>query len=355
MSSTMLAGRLDLVNTKFEMTHIDVPEPGVGEVRVKVRAAGICLSDVHLIDGTLTKDDIAATGAWQPTVTLGHEVAGEVEKVGPGVPPMWKVGARVLLAAGKRCGSCPPCIFDSGPCLRPQTRGVNYDGGWAEYAITHYQALIPIPDDLPFEQAAVIPDAVSTSYAGLVRTGGLRPGRSIGLWGVGGLGVHAVQIARAVGGAPVIAFDPLPKARERALAAGADLALDPADSSFAKQFRAATGGLGLDVAVDVVGDTVARDQALAVLGPKGVFSVIGLTPLPLAIHNSVFFCYMQQQIRGHYGYENSDLLDVVGLVRWHRLDLSASVTGLLALKDAPEGVRQVSSKEGDPIRLILQP
>ena len=194
MSSTMLAGRLDLVNTKFEMTHIDVPEPGVGEVRVKVRAAGICLSDVHLIDGTLTKDDIAATGAWQPTVTLGHEVAGEVEKVGPGVPPMWKVGARVLLAAGKRCGSCPPCIFDSGPCLRPQTRGVNYDGGWAEYAITHYQALIPIPDDLPFEQAAVIPDAVSTSYAGLVRTGGLRPGRSIGLWGVGGLGVHAVQI-----------------------------------------------------------------------------------------------------------------------------------------------------------------
>jgi threonine dehydrogenase-like Zn-dependent dehydrogenase len=64
---------------------------------------------------------------------------------------------------------------------------------------------------------------------------------------------------------------------------------------------------------------------------------------------------MQQQIRGHYGYENSDLLDVVGLVRWHRLDLSASVTRVLALKDAPEGVRQVSSKEGDPIRLILQP
>lgn len=351
----MLAGRLDLERLEFGLHEVEVPEPGVGEARIRVGAAGICLSDVHLIDGTLSKEVVAATGVWQPVVTLGHEVAGTIEKLGAGVPGVWQVGMRVVLAAGKRCGVCPPCLFDTGPCLQPLTRGVNYDGGWAEYAITHYQAMVPIPDELPLEQAAVIPDAVSTPYAGVLRTGALRPGESIGVWGVGGLGVHAVQIARAVGGAPIVAFDPLPDARDRALRAGADAVFDPADEGLGEEVKSLTGGLGLDVAVDLVGHPSVREQALALLAPHGRLSVVGLAPGSLTIGDAVGFSYRQQQVRGHYGYEPADLLEIVNLVRWRRLDFSASVSAVLPLADAAEGVRRLAAKEGNPIRLILKP
>lgn len=353
--ATMLAGRLDLEHLDFGVSRIEIPEPGTGEVRIQVGAAGICLSDVHLIDGTLSKEGIAATGLFQPVVTLGHEVAGTVEKIGPGVPPSWLVGARVLLSAGKRCGTCWACMFDTGPCVRPLTRGVNFDGGWAEYAITDFRAMIPIPDELPFEQAAIIPDAVSTPYAGVLRTGGLRPGESVGMWGVGGLGVHAVQVARVIGAAPIIAFDPLPEARERALRAGADLTFDPGDPNATTEVGRITAGHGLDVALDLVGHPSARDQALSMLGPRGRLSVIGLSPAPLTVTDSVAFSYRQQQIRGHYGYEPADLVTIVELLRWHRLDFSGSVSGVLPLAEAAEGVRRLAAKEGNPIRLVLKP
>src|SRR5690606_39713549 len=116
-------------------------------VRIKVEAAGVCLSDVHLIEGILRPRHLE-----QDSVTLGHEVGGTVDALGPGAAG-WSVGQRVLLQAGEERGG------------RVHTRGVDYDGGWAEYALATASTLVPIPDDLPFEQAAIIPDAVSTPWA----------------------------------------------------------------------------------------------------------------------------------------------------------------------------------------------
>ena len=105
-----------------------------------------------------------------------------------------------------------------------RTAGIDYDGGWAQYTVAREDTLIPIPDNLPFDQAAIIPDAVSTPYAAVVATAGVRPAQSVGVWGVGGVGAHNVRVARLAGAAPIIAVDPLPSARERALAFGADFA-----------------------------------------------------------------------------------------------------------------------------------
>ena len=91
------------------------------------------------------------------------------------------------------------------------------------------------------------------------------------------------------------------------------------------------------------------------LGPGGRLSVIGLSPAPLTVTDSVAFSYRQQQIRGHYGYEPADLVTIVELLRWHRLDFSGSVSGVLPLADAAEGVRRLAAKEGNPIRLVLKP
>jgi len=140
----MLAGRLTYAPRRFAMTDVPVPEPEAGQVLIKVEAAGVCLSDLHLIEGTLNP----ATDV--ETVTLGHEVAGTVAGLGPGVAA-WRPGQRVLLQAGE--------LGADGTIL---TRGVDYDGGWAEYALAAAHTLVALPDDLPFEQAAIIPDAVST-------------------------------------------------------------------------------------------------------------------------------------------------------------------------------------------------
>lgn len=236
MAETMLAGRLDLRTRVFRVEEIPIPEPADDEVRVEVAAAGVCLSDVHLIDGTLRGPD--ATG----TVTLGHEVAGTIESVGRAVPGDIRVGQRVILQAGQACGRCANCVRHRVPCPRSRTRGVHYDGGWARYALARHDTVVPIPDELPFDQAAIIPDAISTPYAAIVTTAGVRPAQAVGVWGIGGLGAHGVQLLRLVGAAPIIAVDPSPGARARALEFGADLALDSREDDVLTRIQAVTGG-----------------------------------------------------------------------------------------------------------------
>lgn len=346
----MLAGRLNLATRKFAVEEVPVPEPGDDEVRIAVGAAGVCLSDVHLIDGTLrlSGDDLK-------TVTLGHEVAGTVEAAGSLVPQSVAVGQRVLLQAGQSCGSCPDCVRRRRPCPRGRTRGVNYDGGWAEYAVARFDTVVPIPDDLPFDQAAIIPDAVSTPYAAITSTAGVRPAQSAGVWGVGGLGAHGVQVLRMIGAAPVIAVDPLPAPRERALGFGADVALDPGSPDFEDDVLDATTGLGLDFAFDFAGAVAVREQAAEVLSPGGALVLVGLDPAPITLTGSIPFSRRKRRLLGHFGSSAEHVEELVTLTRHHRLDLTKSVTGRLPLRDAETAVRRLASGDGSQVRLVLEP
>lgn len=132
-----------------------------------------------------------------------------IQQLGEDVPENWRAGMRVLMAAGRPCGRCVNCVrgYPPSSCLAPQIMGFAYDGAWAEYVVVPWQALTAVPDHVPIEQAAILADAVSTPYAGLTDRAGLRQGESIGLWGIGGLGVHAVIIARLVG-APISSSRP---------------------------------------------------------------------------------------------------------------------------------------------------
>ncbi|MBJ6623033.1 zinc-binding dehydrogenase [Streptomyces sp. DHE17-7] len=334
----MLAARLHVPSRTLRLEEVPRPQPGPGEVLVKVEAAGVCLSDVHLIDGTLTP--LLLQG---DTVTLGHEVSGTVAEVGAGVTA-WSPGQRVVLYAGE--------VRDG----VTYTRGVDYDGGWAEYALSAETALTLLPDAIPFEQGAIIPDAVSTPWGAITETGAVRPAEAVGVWGVGGLGVHAVQLLRAAGACPVVAVDPNPVARERALAAGADLALDSADPELRQAVGAATGGTGLAAAFDFAGVPPVREQALSVLAPKGRLVLVGLTDKPLTVTDGTRFSYLQQRILGHYGSDMPVALpQLLRLIQGGRLDFSGSVSGVLPLTEAAEAVARLEKKEGDPIRLILRP
>jgi D-arabinose 1-dehydrogenase-like Zn-dependent alcohol dehydrogenase len=333
----MLAARLNPKTLTLSLDDVPTPEPGPGQVRIKVQAAGVCLSDVHLIEGSLRPLYLQ-----QDAVTLGHEVAGTVDALGPEAAG-YTVGQRVLLQASEERDGVV------------HTRGVDYDGGWAEYALATATTLVPIPDNLPFEQAAIIPDAVSTPWAAITTTAQVRPAEAVGVWGVGGLGAHAVQLLRLGGAAPIIAVDPLPAARERALQFGADVALDPADPQLADTVRHETGSLGLAAAFDFAGVLPVRKQAIGCLGAAGRLVLVGLTDKPLTITDGTAFSYLQQQIRGHYGAAAEHTTQLVKLAGRGRLDLTRSISDVLPLIEAPKAVEVLQSKVGNPIRLILQP
>jgi D-arabinose 1-dehydrogenase-like Zn-dependent alcohol dehydrogenase len=334
----MLAARLHLPSRTLRLEQVPRPQPGRGQVLVKVAAAGVCLSDVHLIDGTLSPLHLDGDA-----VTLGHEVSGTVAETGDGVT-RWTPGQRVVLYAGEMRGGVT------------YTRGVDYDGGWAEYALSSADAMTALPDTIPFDQGAIVPDAVSTPWSAITVTGAVRPAEAVGVWGVGGLGVHAVQLLRAVGACPIVAVDPSEAARERALSAGADLALDSADPDLRRTVAGATGGLGLAAAFDFAGVPAVREQALTVLAPKGRLVLVGLTNRPLTVTDGTRFSYLQQQILGHYGSDMPVALpQLLRLVNHGRLDFSGSVSDVLPLTQAAEAVERLERKVGDPVRLILRP
>lgn len=346
----MRAARFDAATGQLSVEDVPVPEPGPLEVLVKVLACGICLSDIHLLDGSLPFS--------APQVTPGHEIAGEIAAVGELVPG-WRVGDRVLVAAGRPCGRCRLCqLGRADECEQVAVLGFQVDGGWAQYVVQTYAALTPVPSAVPLEQAAVLADAVSTPWAGLTERAALRAGESIALWGIGGLGVHAVQIARLLGAVPIIAVDPLPAARERALRLGADHVLDPGTDDVPGRIRELTGGRGVDVAVDLVGANTVVAQAVASLARRGRCVMVGMSLEPIALGEAmpqVLFGAQSQSLLGHFGYRKQHLDQLVALVDAGRLDVSGSVSGLVPLEQIEDGVRRLAEKIGDPVRLVVQP
>lgn len=347
--ATMGAARFDRAGRRLTVQDVPVPELGPGDVLVRVEAAGICASDLHMIDGILPDFPLEH-------VTPGHEGAGTIERVGPGVP-LWQAGQRVVLMAGKNCGVCRMCLSGNVKgCLTPLVMGQNYDGSWAEYVIVHFGVLVALPENVPFEQAALIPDALATPYTGLIHRGRLALGETVGLWGIGGLGVHAVQTARLAGAGLIIAVDPLDAARQRALELGADHAFDPRAVDVRAEVMRLTGGEGLDLAVDLAGFNAPLDQCVSCLGRYGRAVIIGMSLEPVQLTEpSVMLGYMNHEVLGHDGYEPRDITGLVRLVASGRLDLSRSVSHVVSLEDVAGGVDRLRTKEGDPVRIVVKP
>ena len=269
MATMMRAQRLYTDTKTIAVEDVPIPEPGPGEVLVKVAFCGICHSDLSLINGTFP--------AFLPVVTQGHEASGTVAALGPGVTG-WAEGDRVTVPAGRPCLECTDCLRgNSAGCQRVRLMAFAYDGAWAEYTVALAGGLTRVPDNVSLEQAAILADAVSTPYGAVVHTGKVAIGESVGVWGVGGVGTHIVQLARLVGAAPIIAVDLNPAVRERALELGADYAFDSRDDGLPDAIRDITGGRGLDVAFDAVGITSSARQAVSALDANGQVVTVGMS------------------------------------------------------------------------------
>jgi D-arabinose 1-dehydrogenase-like Zn-dependent alcohol dehydrogenase len=347
MADTMRAQRFYADTRTIAVEDVPIPEPGPGEVLVKVAFCGICHSDLSLINGTFP--------AQLPVVTQGHETSGTIAKLGAGVTG-WSEGDRVVVAAGKPCMGCVNCMRgDMSNCLRIRLMAFAYDGGWAEYTVAQAFGLTRVPDNVPMEQAAILADAVSTPFGAVVRTANVGVGESVGVWGVGGLGTHMVQLARLVGAAPIIAVDIKPAILDRALAVGADHAFEATDPKLHDKILEATGGRNLDVAFDAVGLASTFEQALNSLTVGGRLVGVGMSADAPNIGPTSMFNLLRRQVLGHLGYQNADIATLAQLVSLGRLDLSRSISEVVPLEDVARGIERLERADGDPIRILVAP
>jgi threonine dehydrogenase-like Zn-dependent dehydrogenase len=347
MAETMRAERFYADSKTVAVEDIPIPEPGPGEVLVKVAFCGICHSDLSLINGTFPPQ--------LPVVTQGHEASGIIAKLGHGVTG-WDEGDRVIVPAGRPCTTCPNCRRgDLANCLRTQLMAFAYDGAWAEYTVAQAIGLTRIPDNVAMEQAAILADAVSTPFGAVVRTGKVGIGESVGVWGVGGVGTHIVQLARLVGAVPIISVDINPDVLDRAIEVGADYAFDARDEQLRDKIADLTGGRKLDVAFDAVGLKSTFEQALDCVRVGGRLVGVGMSDQSPTVGPTAMFGLSHKHVLGHLGYQNVDIETLAALVSTGRLDLSRSISDIVSLEDVKVGIEKLEHQEGNPIRILVKP
>lgn len=259
----------------LNLEELPMPEPGEDEVLLRVDVCGVCHSDLHIVDGDLPR----FRAGTKPHLIPGHEVVGRVVRRGAAVSHL-AVGERVGVAwRHGACGQCEQCREGyENLCQQGGITGMTVDGGYAQFMKARASHALPIPDSLRSDEAAPLFCAGVTSYRAL-KNAGVGPGQRVAVFGVGGLGHLAVQIAHAMG-AEVIALDigkdKLALAREL----GAAQALDASDPDALKALRQRGG---VHVAIVTSAARAAYDAALQCLRPTGTLSVVGLPPEPLQI------------------------------------------------------------------------
>lgn len=317
---------------------VDVPEPtpGPGEVRLRVGAAGACHSDLHVLD------DPNALGMPLP-FTLGHEIAGRVDALGPGVSG-FAIGESVAVYGIVGCGSCPACLAGRDNECRvvpPSGIGLGRDGGMAEFVCVPARQLVPI-GSLDVAQAAPLTDAGLTPYHAIkITSRNLGPGSTCVVIGVGGLGHMAIQILRATTATRVVALDTRHEALALARELGASDAFLP-DADAATRIRAMVGPApgGADVVLDFVGSAQTLEIARSVVMTGGDLAIVGLAggTLPVAFGALPFETRVVLPFWG----TRAELAEVLALGRAGRITAHVET---FSLADAPRAYERLRRGE----------
>ena len=327
MPDTMRAVVIASYGGSLQATRRPIPRPGPGEVLIRVRASGLCSTDLHLLSGRQPLGDL-------PRI-VGHELAGDVVELGNGVAH-WRQGDRVTAAIDVICGSCRHCLAGETQLCRSMKRiGFERDGGHADYVAVPEANLVALHAEISYEAAAILPDAVACMYHSLIHQGGVGIGQRILILGVGGLGIHGVQIAKCVG-AEVLATS-----RQQQRVALAEqygpVGINTAHESLEAAVARFTDGEGVDVVVDNIGNRASVRQGLTMLRPGGKFLVVAYLDEMFEVPSMPLF-KTEQQIIGCRGSTKQDLIDVVRLVR------AGQVTPVLGASYALDQIQEAAAR-----------
>ncbi|MEU2545841.1 Zn-dependent alcohol dehydrogenase [Streptomyces roseolus] len=338
------AAVLPAVGAPLEITGIELPEPGPGQVRVRLAAAGVCHSDLSLSNGTMRVP--------VPAV-LGHEGSGTVVSVGEGVTHV-APGDGVVLNWAPSCGTCHPCslgevwLCDNALSGAANVHARTADGrelhpglnvaAFAEETVVGAECVLPIPDGVPLTDAALLGCAVLTGWGAVHHAARVREGETVAVFGVGGVGLATLQAARIAGASTIVAVDVSPEKERLARAAGATEYVVASEKT-AREIRALTGGHGVDVAVECVGRAVTIRTAWESTRRGGRTTVVGIggKDQQVSFHALEIFHWGRTLAGCVYGNADPavDLPVIAAHIRDGRFDLGALVTERITLDGIP--------------------
>lgn len=308
MTETMRAVVVARYGGAFTVMERPVPRPAPDEVLLRVRASGLCSTDLHLLQGRMPLGAL-------PRI-VGHEIAGEIVETGTEVRN-WNIGDRAVVAIDVVCGQCRHCLTgQTQRCTAMKRIGFERDGGHAEYVAVPASNLIAIPPNLADDAAAILPDAVACMYHSLICRGKVSVGQKVLILGVGGLGIHGVQIAR-IAGADVLATSRRAERLQIAEQYGA-LPVNPTTQSLKEVVNEFTHGEGVDIVVDNIGTRASVREGLSLLRPGGKLLVVAYLDESFEIPSLPLF-KAEQEIVGCRGSTKQDLIEVVRLVQAKKL------------------------------------
>jgi 6-hydroxycyclohex-1-ene-1-carbonyl-CoA dehydrogenase len=328
----------------LKIDEVPTPEPGSGEILVKVAGCGVCHTDLHYLDhGVATFK--------KPPLILGHEISGNVAGIGS-ESNAWKEGDRVLLPAVYGCGQCRMCREGrENICKHMVMFGNNVDGGYAEYVLAPAKELLLMPPEIALIEGAIIADAITTPYHAVVNRGEIQPGDQIVVFGCGGIGLNLVQIASALG-AQVIAVDIADAKLKLASELGASTTINPSQvERVDKEIKKLTGG-GADVAFEAIGLPTTQEQAFASVRTGGRFVMVGYSAEPMRL-NSSRVMYRELEIVGSLGCRAVDYPRVLSMVQRGMINLDKLVTGRFPLSEINQAFDLL--RKGEGIRSVITP
>ncbi len=335
---------------KNDLRYEDVPEPGVGpgQVKVKVRFTGICGTDLHeYLGGPIFISN--------PPLTLGHEFSGKIIEVGQGVSGVM-VGDRVGADGYWSCGHCFYCLRNMrNLCNQGAFTGVmGRDGSMAEYIVVPEDTVYRLPDGVSDEFGALLEPLAVGFHA--VRQGGLKVGETVAILGAGPIGICTLIAAKIAGAAKIAVFEISRSRREKALAMGATVALDPKEVDPAKAMQEMTGGLGADVAIDCIGIPISGPLAIDLARKAGMAVIVGISSGPSS-YNFMNLWATEKKVVGSQGYarETAFVVELLASGKITAEDARGLITARVPLQSAVEkGFRELTTNAEKHLKILVQ-
>jgi 2-desacetyl-2-hydroxyethyl bacteriochlorophyllide A dehydrogenase len=342
----MLAARFKEAGKPFVVEQVEVPSIGSNDVLIAVRAAGVCGTDVHYHSGEFAPYYIP--------LTLGHEGAGIVTAIGANVTHL-QVGDSVIVHYIVSCGNCEPCLqgFDN-RCRNRKSIGSHIDGTFAEYIKVPARSALKISNTIPYDWGAIAACAVSTAYHA-VDISGLQRGGTAVVFGVGGVGLHAVLWSKFFGGRTVIAVDPIDSKLNVAKEYGADVLLNPTRDNIQAEVNGITDSWGVDVAIECSGSPVAMKQAIdAIKGnnryESGSIVSVGLQITPIQVD---YWGLREGRLMVSGDHTRYDLQRIIKLMETKKINLDKSITHHIPIHAVNDGVKLIENGQEHVERVVV--
>lgn len=331
-----------------------VPEPGPGEVVIKVEACAICGTDPKIL-----------AHGWPNhppygKFIFGHEYAGSIAALGQGVTE-FKIGDRVAVEPHKGCGVCANCrdgLYNT--CLNygniakgHRHYGFSFNGGYAEYAVNHINSIYKIPDEMPIDMSTLITTAATSLY-GIRRIGGIQAGETVVVSGPGAIGLMAVAMARLMGAGTIIITGTRPERLEMGRRLGADIAINIKEVDVVEQVMALTSGVGADAVLECAGTTQAAVAAVEYTKKNGRLALVGIykEPAPLNVNKIVQW---NITVAGSKAEGERSLAQALALLKRGTIDISPLVTHTFPLDEIHAAFETVIQRRGGALKVVVKP